>query len=192
MILFVNACVRGESRTRRLAACYLAGKKEPAVEERLEDRDFPKADGAFLLRRDRLIEEGQWDDPLFAPARRFAAADEILIAAPYWDLSFPAALKQYIEQINVVGITFRYTPEGIPQGLCRAKRLTFVTTAGGTGAPFGYGFGYIRALAEGFWGIPEVRLIKAEGLDLEGADPELILRAAEEEIRKGDEDRGEH
>ena len=30
----------------------------------------------------------------------------------------------------MVGITFRYTSEGVPEGLCRAKRLNYVTTAG--------------------------------------------------------------
>ena len=60
---------------------------------------------------------------MFELARQFAAADQIVIAAPYWDLSFPAALKQYFEQINVLGITFAYTPEGVPKGLCRARKL---------------------------------------------------------------------
>ena len=111
---------------------------------------------------------------MFTLARQFAAADEIVIAAPYWDLSFPAVLKQYIEQINVVGITFRYTPEGIPEGLCRASRLTYVMTAGGEFVPEEYGFGYMKALAESFYGIPEVQLIKAVGLDIAGAEEDTF------------------
>ena len=102
-----------------------------------------------------------------------------MIAAPYWDLSFPAALKQYFEQINVLGITFRYTPEGFPAGLCRAGRLYYVTTAGGSYVPEDFGFGYVKALAQDFYGIPEVRLVKAVGLDLDGADPAAIMQAAE-------------
>ena len=101
-----------------------------------------------------------------------------MIAAPFWDLSFPAVLKQYFEQINVIGVTFRYTPQGVPEGLCRAGRLTYVTTAGGEFVPEDYGFGYVKALAQTFYGIPDVRLIKAVGLDLVGADPEAILNAA--------------
>ncbi|MBQ7172044.1 MAG: NAD(P)H-dependent oxidoreductase [Clostridia bacterium] len=178
MILFINACVRKESRTKRLADRLLARSGEPCREVRLEELTFPKANEAFLARRDRLIAEGLFGDPLFFLARQFAEADEIVIAAPFWDLSFPAALKQYLEQINVVGITFCYTPEGRPKGLCRAKRLSYVTTAGGDFFPEEYGFGYVKALAETFYGIPEVRLIKAAGLDLDGADPEAILRAA--------------
>ena len=130
MILFVNACVREASRTLRLARAALAEKAKPVTEIRLIDLAFPKVDEAFLEKRDRLIGEGRFDDPLFSLARQFAEAEEIVVAAPYWDLSFPAVLKQYFEQVTVIGITFRYTPEGVPEGLCRAKKLTYFTTPG--------------------------------------------------------------
>ncbi len=176
MILFLNACVRKESRTRRLADCLLASLGGPVKERRLAELRFPVVDEAFLRARDRLCEAGAWDDPMFALAREFAAADTVVIAAPYWDLSFPAVLKQYLEQINVVGITFRYTPEGVPEGLCRAKKLYYVATAGGDFVPEEFGFGYVRALAQNFYGIPDVEQILAKGLDLAGADAEAILR----------------
>jgi FMN-dependent NADH-azoreductase len=81
-----------------------------------------------------------------------------------------------------VGITFRYTPEGIPQGLCHAKRLTYITTAGGNFFPEEYGFGYVKALAQSFYGIHTVNLIKAVGLDIVGADVNAIMEAAKKEI----------
>ncbi|MDO4845610.1 MAG: ACP phosphodiesterase, partial [Oscillospiraceae bacterium] len=59
---------------------------------------------------------------------------------------------------------------------------TYVTTAGGTFFPEAYGFGYVKALAENFYGIHDVRLIKATGLDLDGADVEELLKAAEAEM----------
>ena len=34
---------------------------------------------------------------MFDLAGQFAGADTIVIAAPFWDLSFPAALKQYMQ-----------------------------------------------------------------------------------------------
>lgn len=99
-----------------------------------------------------------------------------MIAAPYWDLSFPASLKQYFEHINALGITFTYTPEGIPKGLCKAKELYYVTTSGGNYVPGEYGFGYVEALAQRYYGIQDVRLIQTVSLDLDGADPEQILK----------------
>ena len=105
-----------------------------------------------------------------------------MIAAPYWDLSFPTILKAYLEQVNVSDITFRYTPEGMPESLCRAKKLYYVTTAGGEFFPEEYGFGYVKALAQNFYGIQDVELIKAKRLDLEGESVEQILADCEKEI----------
>lgn len=182
MLLFINACPRADSRTKRLADCLLSALGGRVTELRLADVSFPAVDEAFLHERDRILAAQDFDHPMFALARQFAAADELVIAAPYWDLSFPAALKAYLEQINVVGLTFRYTPEGVPEGLCRAKRLWYVTTAGGDFCPEQFGFGYVEALAKSYWGIPDVKLIRALGLDLRGADVEMILRKAETEI----------
>ncbi|SES89353.1 FMN-dependent NADH-azoreductase [[Clostridium] aminophilum] len=178
MILFINACVRKGSRTKELAECLLAERNEPVEEVVLHNETFPSADEDFLNRRDRLIAEGKWEDPMFTRARQFAKADEIVIAAPFWDLSFPATLKQYFEQINVVGITFSYSPEGVPVGLCRAKKLTYVTTAGGGFVPEVYGAGYVKALAQSFYGIPEFKVIKVTGLDVEGADVKALMEEA--------------
>lgn len=182
MLLYINACVRAQSRTKRLADRLIEKLGGGAERLDLASLSFPVADEAFLDRRDRLIAAGAFDDPLFDLARQFAAADRIVIAAPYWDLSFPAALKQYVEQINVLGITFAYTPEGVPKGLCRAKKLYYVMTAGGTFVPEEYGFGYVRTLARSFYGIEDVELIQAVGMDLVGADPEGILRECLERI----------
>ena len=158
MLLFIDACVRDASRTRRLANYLLDRLGAPVTELRLNEQTFTATDQAFLDQ------------------------DTIVIAAPFWDLSFPAALKQYFERVNAVGVTFSYSPEGIPMGLCRAKRLWYVTTAGGPILSAEYGYGYVRALAEGFYQIPETTLIKAEGLDIQGADVEVILQQAKRDI----------
>lgn len=57
------------------------------------------------------------------------------------------------------------------------EKLYYVTTVGG---PFDgrFGYEYIKALATEYFGIPQVELVMAEGMDIEGADPEAILRKA--------------
>lgn len=182
MTLFINACVRADSRTKKMADALLGRLGGEVTELRLEDIEFPLVNADFLHRRDALISAGSIDDAMFDMARQFAAADTVVIAAPLWDLSFPAMLKQYFEQINVPGITFRYTEEGIPEGLCAAERLYYVATAGGMFFPEEYSFGYVRALAENFYGIRSCRLIKVLGLDIWGADEEKILAGCENEI----------
>ena len=178
-VLYINACVRKESRTRKLAEKLLMKLAEPWEEICLENITFPTVNEEYLRTRDRLIAEGESGNPMFDLARQFTEAETIVIAAPYWDLSFPAMLKQYLELINVVGITFRYTENGMPVGLCRADRLFYVTTAGGCYVPEEFGFGYIRSLAQNFYGIQDVRLVQAVGLDIDGADERSIMKAAE-------------
>lgn len=181
-ILYVNACVRKNSRTKLLAEKLLARLGRPIEEVRLEEISFPVFNEAFNDRRDRLIAQGDFQDSLFDLARQFSEADTIVIAAPYWDLSFPAMLKQYLEQITVVGLTFKYLEEGVPVSLCRAKRLFYVTTAGGNYVPDDYGFGYVKALVQSYYAIPDVRKIEADGLDIVGADVDAIMAEAEEAL----------
>lgn len=172
-LLFVDACVREESRTRRIAQALtdrLAGDREIL---RLTDMDLQPLSASSLQKRTELLEKGEYSHPTFDLARQFAEADTIVIAAPYWDLSFPSLLKIYFENVYAVGIVSRYGPDGVPVGLCRAKKLYYVTTAGG---PYvsDFSFGYVKALATCF-GIPEAILVKAEMLDVVGFDPDKIV-----------------
>ncbi|SCY57794.1 NAD(P)H-dependent oxidoreductase [Butyrivibrio sp. INlla14] len=178
MILFVDACVRAHSRTKKLAEALLTKLNEETIHISLEDISFAVTDEDYLKKRDDLISKGAFDDDMFALARQFATADTIVIAAPYWDLSFPAKLKQYIEAINVLGVTFEYTSDGFPKGLCKADKLYYVMTAGGNYVPEEFGFSYIKALAQNFYGIKDVEMIKAIGLDIMGADVEAIMDEA--------------
>lgn len=181
MVLFVNGCVRKNSRTLELAAAVL--EKLPDVVEEIQLYPYgPEGlDAETLCLRDELLTTGNYDHPMLRFAKQFASADTIVLAAPYWDLAFPAKVRAYLEEITVSGITFQYGTNGVPQGLCNAKKLIYVTTAGG---PIfqNLGFEYVKALALTLYGIPDISLVKAEGLDIWGADPDAILEKAKAEI----------
>lgn len=51
--------------------------------------------------------------------------------------------------------------------------------AGGCYVPDIYGFGYVRELAQNYYGIQEVLKIEAAGLDIDGADIEKLMKDAE-------------
>lgn len=181
-ILYINACVRPESRTRKLAEIILERLHGEVEEVNLEKEHIEPLTKESLDHRDKLLEEGIMEAPELKYARQFSEADIILFAAPYWDLSFPASVKNYMEAINVCGITFNYTEEGFPVGLCKAKRLIYVTTAGGPVIEPNMGYEYIRNLTRIFHGIENAEYYKAECLDVVGADVQGIMEKAKAEI----------
>lgn len=182
-VLFVNACLRGE-RSRTLTLCheYLEGK-EGVVEVDLAQLDLKPFDADMAEYRFEKQRACAWDDPIFTLARQFADADEIVIGAPYWDLSFPAVLKIYIEHISVSELVFHYTEDARCEGLCRAKSITYITTCGGFVDGANYGYEYICGIANMF-GIPEVRFVAAEGLDVQGMNVDAQLDVAREKLNR--------
>ncbi|MGN0691265.1 MAG: NAD(P)H-dependent oxidoreductase [Oscillospiraceae bacterium] len=178
--MFINSCVRSNSRTLRLARKLLDKLGGDVEELDIFKENILPMDESALAARDELLKKGELDAPRFRYARQFANADIIAAAAPFWDLSFPAAFKSYLEAIMVPEITFTYKT-GVPSGLCRAEKLYYVTTVGGPFIP-DFGYGYVKALAENFFGIGDVRCIYAENLDIIGADTDSILDAAAEKI----------
>lgn len=181
-VLFLNACTRPDSRTEELAR-HVLGKLEGAVTElKLYEEALPVLDAQGIQRRVDAVREQDWDAPLLRYARQFAQADTVVVAAPYWDLLFPAVVRSYFENTTVSGVTFRYTPEGIPQGLCRAKKLIYVTTAGGPIGEYNLGYDYVSALSRLYYGIPETVCFKAEFLDIIGADVPAIMAAAKRAV----------
>ena len=175
-ILWINACMRKQSRTLALTQSVMKEMQGEITEVNLNTEEIAPLDEALLEKRDRLIREEKLDDHMLRYARQFAEAEEIVIAAPFWDLSFPAQLKIYLEQITVAGITFHYR-EGRPVGLCKASRLTYVTTSGG---PIfeDFGYRYVKTLAHQFYGIPKTRAVRAMNLDVEMISAEEMAERA--------------
>ena len=106
--LFIDCCLRGkQSRTKELANAFFETFKGYDIETLvLENEDLRPLVGDFLNSRQELLDNGQLDHPRFRYAHQFSEADIIIVAAPFWDLSFPALFKIYIENISVDGITF--------------------------------------------------------------------------------------
>lgn len=182
-VLVIDCCIRREvSRTRELMAHFISlleARGDCRVETLcLMDEQLAHFADGFFLQRERLLAEGALDHPRFRYAHRFQQADRIVIAAPFWDLSFPALLKVYIENLCVEGITFGCNESGC-YGTCRATRMLFLTTRGGAYAsdPMEMGARYLNAMCA-FFGIPRFDCIAADGLDLGIEPPEQILARA--------------
>ena len=187
-ILYVNACVTREidSRTNRLAQAYLKKCLESqdctlsTVD--LEETAMSPLTGKTLAEREKAIAANDFSGAAFELAVNFAAADEVVIAAPYWDMSFPASLKLYLEQICVNKLTFCYNEKGMPCGMTNIKKVVYLTTAGGYIGNRNFGFDYVKGLFSTLFGVGDISFFSAEGLDIYGNDPEKILSEAVEKM----------
>ena len=184
MVLLINACAREESRTLPLAEKAAQKISEDVQRLDLYDQDLRPVDRDTLARREAFIADRDFTDDMFRLAHQFREAENVVIAAPFWDLSVPAVLKCYIEHLCVRELVFSYSDEGVAEGLCNGKRLVYVTTAGGSIPENDHGYGYVRDVFTGFFGFKETMCIKAEGLDIVGANITAILKAAEKEIEE--------
>lgn len=186
-ILVLDACVRKEeSRTKKMMdrAVETLSEVHPDWEFEvltLTDMGLKCLDTESLKARDGLLAEKAYDAPRFAYARQFRDADGIIVAAPFWDLSIPAVLKVYIENVSAEGLTFGCNAEGL-YGLCNARWMLFLTTRGGIwqGSDMEQGSRYMEAMAA-FFGIDSYFQVYADGIDIVELDGEAILEAALEE-----------
>ena len=177
-ILFINACVRPKSRTAELSRYLLSLLDGEITEVDLYEKQLlPLCNNGI---EKRTLQDISGEE--FEYAKQFASADTIVIGAPFWDLSFPSVLKIYFENITVSGVTFEYSEKGCPVGKCMAKKLYYITTSGGYIGNNNFGYDYVKALAENFFGINDISFYSAESLDVIGADIEGIMAEAKKKI----------
>ncbi len=179
-LLFVDCCIRRELSNTKALADYFMDKVRRSGKYEIEtlclmDEPLNVLTEGFFRQREELLEAKELDHPRFRYAHQFAEADKIVIAAPFWDLSIPALLKVYIENICVHGITFGYGKQGM-HGLCKASNLVFITTRGTfyENSPMEMGSAYIQAMSS-FWGIENYDCIFAEGLDARQEPVETLM-----------------
>ena len=118
---------------------------------------------------------------------QFLAADVIVVGAPLYNFSVPSQLKAWIDRVAQVGRTFKYTDKG-PQGLAGGKIVLVASTRGGAysttegGRALEHQESYLQAIF-GFFGITDVRMVRAEGLAMGDAPRTQALAAANDDIR---------
>lgn len=119
---------------------------------------FTPAD-ARTLDQQRIVERS---DALVA---ELLQADRIVFAAPVYNFNLPAQFKTYLDHVARAGVTFRYTPEGVAEGLVKGKQVFVLTARGGKaeGTPNDTMTPYLRQML-GFLGMNEVTFIAAEGM----------------------------
>lgn len=181
-LIFIDCTMREESRTRKIAMPLVEelGKRYDIETIRLDGAGFPAVGSKILHDRDNGIVPEEYAEM----SRRIAAADRLVIAAPFWDMSFPSALKVFFENMSLFHITFD-SDDRQCYGLCRCSRVLYITTRGmdiHTGDPLEQATPYIRALSH-LWGLGELYVVSAENLDY--STPEEVGRKIQAAITEG-------
>ncbi|MBQ8918428.1 MAG: NAD(P)H-dependent oxidoreductase, partial [Oscillospiraceae bacterium] len=117
-------------------------------------------------------------------AEKVRDADRIVIAAPFWDMSFPAALKNFFELCSIFDVTFK-SDDKTCFGNCRAEKLLYITTRGmdiATGDVLEQATPYLKALSW-LWGIGPLQVVSAQNMDY--STEEEIERKIGEAIDQG-------
>lgn len=185
-ILVIDCCIRREeSRTRQLLDNVCSFVRENSPEAELEylnlmEENLQYLDTDSLVKRDALIAKGAYEHPRFRYAHQFAAADAVIVAAPFWDMSFPALLKVYIENVSADGITFGCNEQGL-FGRSLARWMLFLTTRGGNyvNSDWEQAAPYMKAASE-FLGVDEFFCVSADNLDMVAEVEPLLEQACSE------------
>ena len=117
---------------------------------------------------------------------QFLAADVVVVGAPLYNFSIPTQLKAWIDRLAQAGRTFKYTDKG-PVGLAGNKTVIVVSTRGGMystsegGQAMEHQESYLKVLF-GFFGITDVRIVRAEGLAMGDAAKASAFEAAHGQI----------
>lgn len=184
-LLLVDSCIsqRGaDSRTRILANAFLSAFRGNHPDAEIETVTpetllaLKPFDVEMLNERDALAAVAAFDAPVFDLARQFRAADAVVVAAPYWDLSYPAALRTYVEYISANGLAYHYEADGC-HGDCRAERLVYLTSGGDFEHEDSVGVVHWRQLC-GLFGIGRFDYVFAGGLDIDPEKTSELLSGA--------------
>ena len=182
-LLYIDACIRGnESRTRRIADPIVRILEEKYAIERFILNDM----SLEIVQKDLIHKRlnGDIDPAVLTWAETVRDADRIVIAAPFWDMSIPTALKNFFELCSILDVTFK-TNDRSCYGNCKAKKLLYITTRGmdiATGDPLEQATPYLKALSW-LWGIGPLEVIAAKNMDYVSA--EEIEKKIETAIQEG-------
>ena len=168
-LLHVDSAITGDnSVSRQLTKAIMAEYKalHPGTTE--EYLDLSTAAPSHL--DGSVLGQGFKDAVSEKMISQFLAADVIVIGAPLYNFAIPSQLKAWIDRLAQAGRTFRYTEKG-PEGLAKGKTVIVASSRGGfysnstMGIAMEHQESYLQAVF-GFFGITDVRFVRAEGLNM--------------------------
>lgn len=182
-LIVIDACMRDkDSRTKKILNPIITElrKRYDINTITLDGKDYQAVGRKELSERSN----GYVPDEIVKQAKAIASADRLVIAAPFWDMSFPAILKVFIENMSLYNITFKDNGTYF-DGLCKCEKVLYITTRGmniHTGDTLDGATPYINAISA-LWGLGKVITLSAENLDY--SSPEEIETKIQSAITEG-------
>jgi FMN-dependent NADH-azoreductase len=152
--------------TGRIVTRDLAATPPPFVSEGWVEGAFTPPAGHSPAAQAAIVVSNTYVDELLS-------ASEIVITTPIYNLSIPAVLKAWIDQIVRFGRTFDKSPQGFA-GLVTGKKVRILVASGSDfrpntpGGAYNFLEPYLRAVL-GFIGLTDVEFVYAHSLN-QGAD----------------------
>lgn len=146
-ILFINSCYNYErSRTLHLAnklfEKFDIDSRFDIEEIKLKDLHLLPLTEERLKLRFNLANKHLFDIDMLTYSKKILSADIVVIAAPYYDFSYPSILKLFIENVSVPNLMYTYTKDGY-EGFARGRKFIYITTRGSE-IPETEDFGYLN------------------------------------------------
>ena len=177
-LIYVNSIIRkDESRTKRLIDGILDGiKGEMEIKEiNLNDLDLTPYNEVSY---EDKVNNGT-PDVFFNLSKEIAESDGLIIASPFWDMSFPSLLKSFLEKISLFDVMF-ISDDKKCIGIAKCPFMYYVTTRGmdiHDGDELEQGTPYLKALCW-LWGIKKFEVTSCSNFDY------LPQEAIDKEIEK--------
>ena len=160
-IAVIDSTIRKESRTREIMNNVLNHFKD--------DIDFK----IYNINEYELIptnmsnfDQKGSEEFFFELSKEIASMDGMIIAAPFWDMTYPALLKVFLEKLSIPNVMFLDGTKEVV-GLSNNKFMLFLTTRGlniETYSKYDGASPSLKALCE-LWGIKHFACVGAHNMD---------------------------
>ncbi len=131
-VLVVDSCIRKNSKTRMVLNSFLSRLSNDYLVEKIylnnNDSLIPLND-EILDKRNKDIINKEFNSTYYDFAKKLKECDIVIIAAPFYDLTFPSVLKIFIEQTLISNLTFVDTENGV-KGIINCNKMIYITVRG--------------------------------------------------------------
>ncbi|MDZ7864106.1 FMN-dependent NADH-azoreductase [Acidovorax sp.] len=189
-LLHIDSAITGEQSvsrelTKRIVAAWKAGHPNTTVQYLDLVAQAPAhftADAMGFRTGQEASTDAQRTENALSEAlvSQFLASDVIVIGAPLYNFTIPSQLKAWIDRVAQIGRTFKYTDKGAV-GLAGGKTVIVASSRGGVystsegGQAMEHQESYLKVVF-GFFGITDVRFVRAEGVGM-GPDAKALAFA---------------